>query len=102
MCWAEGSQALLWLMAVVRKSFLLEPLHEVLLGLWCCSAKVCRMDWEPVLQVLWVAGGLVLGSPGSELGAFIGAAGLALPFTLTVPAWVAVGAIKSKWGLPCC
>lgn len=89
-------------MAVARKSFLLELLHELLLGLWCCSTKVCRMDWEPVLQVLWVGGRLVLGSPGNELGAFTGAARLPLPFTLTVLAWVAVGVIKSKWGLPCC
>lgn len=112
MCWAKGSWAVLWLMAVAREGFLLELLHEELLGLCCCSAKVCRMDplgWEPVFQVLWMGEGLVLGrvcqwpgSPGSKLGAFTGAAGLTLPFTLTVPAWVAVGVIKSKWGLPCC
>lgn len=70
-------------MAVAREGFLLELLHEALLGLWCCSAKVCRIDslgWEPVFQVLWMGEGLVLGrvcqwpgSPGSKLGAFTGA-----------------------------
>lgn len=85
-CWAKGSWAVLWLMAVTREGFLLELLHEALLGLWCCSAKVCRMDplgWEPVFQVLWMGEGLVLGRvcqwpgcPGSKLGAFTGAAGL--------------------------
>lgn len=64
---------------------------------------------EPVLCVLWMGEELVLGhvcqwpgSPGSELGAFTGAAGHALLSTLTVPAWGAVSTIKSKWGLPCC
>lgn len=65
-CWAKGSWAVLWLMAVTREGFLLELLHEALLGFWCCSAKVCRMDplgWEPVFQVLWMGEGLIGAGP---------------------------------------